>query len=109
MGRALRSRESADAHIDPLTAEEVRTVLQQAKHTAPLLYPLFLCAVRTGMRQGELLGLQWGDLDFHGQFIEVRRAIVRRQITTTKTHKIRRVDMSPQLAQVLQALKETRE
>ena len=109
MGRALQSRESADAHIDPLTADEVRTVLQQAKHTAPLLYPLFLCAVRTGMRQGELLGLQWGDLDFHGQFIEVRRAIVRRQITTTKTHKIRRVDMSPQLAQVLQALKETRE
>jgi integrase len=108
MGRSLRSRESTDAHIDPLTAEEVRTVLHQAQHTAPLLYPLFLCAVRTGMRQGELLGLQWGDLDFRGQFIEVRRAIVRRQITTTKTHKIRRVDMSPQLSQVLQRLKEMR-
>ena len=63
---------------------------------------------RLGHREGELLGLQWGDLDFRGQFIEVRRAIVRRQITTTKTHKIRRVDMSPQLAQVLQRLKETR-
>ena len=61
------------------------------------------------MRQGELLGLQWGDVDFHGQFIEVRRAIVRRQETTTKTHKIRRVDMSPQLAQTLKALKETRD
>ncbi|HJY87997.1 MAG TPA: site-specific integrase [Candidatus Acidoferrales bacterium] len=109
MGRALRSRDSADAHIDPLTAEEVRTVLQQAKQTAPLLYPLFLCAVRTGMRQGELLGLQWGDIDFHGQFIEVRRAIVRRQETTTKTHKIRRVDMSPQLANALSVLRETRE
>jgi integrase len=108
MGRSLRSGESTDSHIDPLTAEEVRIVLHQAQQTTPLFYPLFLCAVRTGMRQGELLGLQWGDLDFRGQFIEVRRAIVRRQVTTTKTHKIRRVDMSPQLAQVLKTLKETR-
>lgn len=44
---------------------------------------------------------QWGDLDFHGQFIEVRHAIVRRQITLTRTRKIRRVDMSPQFARVL--------
>ena len=109
MGRALRFRDSADAHIDPLTAEEVRAVLQQAQQTVPLLSPLFLCAVRTGMRQGELLGLQWGDIDFHGQFIGVRRATVRRQETTTKTHKIRRVDMSPQLADALHVLPETRE
>ena len=108
MGRALRSTASTDAHIHPLTATEVRRLLAKAKENAPLFYPLFLCAVRTGMRQGELLNLQWGDIDFHGQFIEVRRAIVRRQETTTKTHKIRRVDMSPQLAYTLRELKETR-
>ena len=34
---------------------------------------------------------------------------LRRKETTTKTHKIRRVDVSPQLASVLQALKETRQ
>lgn len=45
MGRSLRSRESTDAHIDPLTAEEVRAVLHQSQRTAPLLYLLFLCAV----------------------------------------------------------------
>ena len=60
------------------------------------------------MRRGELLGLQWGDIDFAGQFIEVRRAVVRRQLTSTKTHKIRRVDMSPQLAVALRRLKDTR-
>ncbi len=60
------------------------------------------------MRRGELLGLQWGDVDFHGGFLEIRRAIVRRKETTTKTHKIRRVDMSPQLRTVLQTLNETR-
>jgi integrase len=108
MGRLVTTRESAGSHIDPLTAEEVRTLLQTAQEKRTSLYSLLLCAVRTGMRQGELIGLQWGDVDFRGMFIEVRRAVVRRSVTTTKTHKIRRVDMSPQLASVLQALKETR-
>jgi len=109
MGRRVRSSECADSHIDPLSTEEVRTLLNKSRETQSLFYPLFLCAVRTGMRQGELLGLQWSDLDYHGRFIEVRRSIVRRQITTTKTHKIRRVDMSPQLAHVLHAFQETRQ
>ena len=33
---------------------------------------------------------------------------MRRQVTTTKSHKIRRVDLSPQLTAVLQSLAETR-
>jgi integrase len=109
MGRLVRSAEGADAHINPLGSEEVRLLLSTAREKLPLFYPVLLCAVRTGMRQGELLGLQWGDLDYHGQFLEVRRSIVRRQVTTTKTHKIRRVDMSPQLAAVLHVLQETRQ
>ena len=109
MGRLVRSAEGADAHINPLGSEEVRLLLSTAREKLPLFYPVLLCAVRTGMRQGELLGLQWGDLDYHGQFIEVRRSIVRRQVTTTKTHKIRRVDMSRQLSTVLHALQETRQ
>jgi integrase len=56
--------------------------------------PVLLCAVRTGLRMGELIGLQWGDIDFHGGFIEVRRAVVLGKEATTKSHKIRRVDMS---------------
>jgi integrase len=108
MGRLVAIRESGSSHIDPLTAKEVKALLKTAQEKMPSLYPLLLCAVRSGLRQGELIGLQWGDLDFHGRFIEVRRAVVRRRITTTKTHKIRRVDMSGQLAGVLQALKETR-
>ncbi len=62
----------------------------------------------TGLRQGELIGLQWGDVDVHGGFIEVRRAIVRGQLTSTKTRKIRRVDLTPQLTDRLKQLKDTR-
>ena len=57
-------------------------------------FPLFLCALRTGMRLGELLGLQWGEIDFNGRFIEVRRSLVAGRETTPKSGKTRRVDMS---------------
>ena len=60
------------------------------------------------MRLGELLGLQWGDVDFHGRFIEVRHNLVARRITTPKNGKTRRVDMSTQLADTLRTLLTTR-
>ena len=32
-------------------------------------YPLFLCALRTGIRQGELIALKVDDLDFEKKLI----------------------------------------
>jgi integrase len=71
--------------------------LDTARKHAPREHPLFLCALRTGMRLGELLGLQWGDVDFHGRFIEVRRNLVGGYVTMPKSGKARKVDMSSQL------------
>jgi len=67
----------------------------------PRYYPLFLTALRTGMRLGELIALQPGDLDFNGGFIEIRRAFSRGRLTTPKSGKSRRVDMSNGLAETL--------
>jgi integrase len=39
------------------------------------LYPLFALALGSGMRQGELLGLQWGDIDFERATLDVRRSL----------------------------------
>jgi integrase len=64
---------------------------------------LFLCALRTGMREGELIALQPGDIDFQGGFIDVKRNSVRGDITTPKNGKTRRVDMSDQLSELLHA------
>jgi integrase len=51
-----------------LTREEVSIFLTTVKEQSPRYYPLFLCALRTGLRQGELLALQWGDIDFRSRF-----------------------------------------
>lgn len=53
------------------------------------------------MRQREILGLQWGDINWNGKFLEIRRASWNRIVTTPKNVKSRRVDMPDQLAQVL--------
>ncbi|MET0517027.1 MAG: site-specific integrase [Nitrospiraceae bacterium] len=108
-GRLTHSREDRRLHMSPLDAEEVKALLQHARETVPSLYAILLCAVRTGLRQGELIGLQWSDIDFRSGFLEVRRAVVKRQLTSTKNHKLRRVDMSPQLIDALRHMREIRE
>jgi integrase len=57
LGRFYRKVDHPKREIQPLTREEVRLLLATAHRHAPREYLLFLCAVRTGMRLGELLGL----------------------------------------------------
>lgn len=67
---------------------------------------LFTTAVMTGMRRGELLGLQWDDVDFHGNVIRVRRSISNGEIQLPKTEKSRRaVQVGPELLKTLRAHK----
>ncbi len=62
----------------------------------------FLTALLTGLRRGELLGLQGRDIDWNHNQIHVRRSLWNRQIVSPKTKSsVRRVDMTPTLAQEL--------
>lgn len=97
--------EEEDGTINPLTAEETKLFLDTARDHFSKDYPLCLLLLRTGMRIGEALALRWGDIDFHGRFIHVKRGLSRKKIETPKTGKTRRVDMSPQLAETLTAWK----
>jgi integrase len=92
LGRLIKVKER-QADVNPLTREEARAFLEAVRDNYPRYYPFFLCALRTGMRLGELLALEWGDIDFRGGFIEVRRNLVEGPFTTPKNHKTRRVDI----------------
>jgi integrase len=88
LGQAVRwglvVRNVADA-VDPpkvhraemraLNAEEARRLLAAA--AGDPLEALYVLALTTGMRQGELLGLHWGDIDLEQGTIQVRRTIGR--------------------------------
>jgi integrase len=60
-------------NVNPFSREEASIFLAAVRPHAQRYYPLFLCALRTGMRLGELLPLHWGDIDFCGRFILVQR------------------------------------
>lgn len=56
-----------------LSKEETEIFLAEAKNT--FYYNLFVVALETGMRVGELAGLQWEDIDFHNKIVHVRHSM----------------------------------
>jgi integrase len=56
------------------TATDLRSFLAFVEHDR--LYALWLLAASTGMRRGELLGLQWPDVDLSRARVAVRRSLV---------------------------------
>ena len=100
-GKFVKGKADRGEKIQFFSRDELALFLETAKTEALVYYPMFLCLARTGVRIGEAIGLQCGDLDFAGFGIEVRRNIVKGRVGTPKNGRTRRVDMSQQLAQVL--------
>ncbi|HEU0113818.1 MAG TPA: site-specific integrase [Thermomicrobiales bacterium] len=67
--------------IQPLTADQVRQFLDAV--AADPLGPLFQVAIATGMRQRELFGLRWEDVDLTAATVTVRVAL--QNVGGTKT------------------------
>lgn len=57
--------------IQPFTMPEIERILTTSKENR--LYGLFVLAITTGMRQGELFGLQWPDINWQGRTITIQR------------------------------------
>jgi integrase len=114
LGRFTRTAKAAEVKGISLTPAEAEQFLQAAKEICPEYHPLFLMALRAGLRRGELVAVQWGDIQFGkdeqdaNRFIVVEHNYVRREHTTTKSKKSRRVDMSRELRRVLIELRDKR-
>lgn len=77
-------------------------------------YPVIYTALSSGLRQAELLGLRWRDIDLHGQSISVSQVLYKRrgvcQFKEPKTaHSRRRVTMTPKLGVYLEAYRTERQ
>jgi integrase len=93
-----------------LTLEQVFAFLKVAREAQDRFEALYVVAVFTGMRPGELLGLRWSDLVLNGPKPEAR---VRRSLSNddsgrhifkrTKTEKGRSVSLMPQVVEALSA------
>jgi integrase len=61
--------------MHPLSAHEARKLLEAAQ--GDRLEALYVLAIHTGMRRGELLGLKWSDVDLENSRIGTRRTLTR--------------------------------
>jgi integrase len=84
-----------------LSVEEVQLL---AEHLEEPARTVFILAVTTGVRIGELLGLQVEDVDLSCGIIKIQRSVSRGQVDVTKTEgSTRQVPIPPVLLDVLTA------
>lgn len=57
------------------TGEQARAFLSEAKKDQTY-WPLWLLALKTGLRRGELLGIRWGDLDLNAGTLRVQQTVL---------------------------------
>ncbi len=84
-----------------LEKEQAKAFLDAVAQRDPGYWPLFLAALRTGMRQGELLALRWQDVHFDQGLILVRYSMFRGRLGPTKSNKDRAVPIAEDLAAAL--------
>ncbi len=97
----------AARHVEWLTEPELSQVLTVARAREPRYYPMLLTLATTGVRFGEALGLQVGDVDLARCRLIIRRAIRKRREGTPKSGKAREVDVPPSTMAVLRDWIET--
>jgi len=114
LGRFTKAGVEQKTKASAMTREEAERFLESTRQTCPDLYPLFLTALRAELRRGELIALQWGDIQFgssetdSNRYILVQHNFVYGKFTSPKSKRSRRVDLSRQLRQELLALRDKR-
>ena len=98
--------------IKTLIPQEVSMLLNIAQDTR--YYPIICTAIKTGLRQAELLGLRWRDLDLDLVSLSVTQVLYKRrgicQFKEPKSeHSRRRLGLSPSLALFLREYRTARE
>ena len=90
-----------------LAREQLDHLLTVCRQYFPERYVMVLLFARTGLRIGETIALEWGDVLFDRHLLHVQRTWERGRIQTTKSSRRRLVDMSQQLERELSKRKET--
>ena len=105
-----RKDEIRETEAQALTLDELRAVLE-ALEAEPLKWrALVRLLIDTGIRRGECCGLRWDDVDLDAGTITIRRNLCYTPqkgvyIDTPKSGKFREVDIGPESAALLLALK----
>jgi integrase len=110
-GKSLRPSVDRE-EVQPFTQDEITQLLDYARTANHRDLRLLVVARWTGLRSGELLGLQWEDVDFKAGLLRVNHNLANfagaahRKLGSPKSGKTRTVPLS---SEAIEALKEQRE
>src|ERR687889_1320299 len=104
----VKAPRPAPEEMRPLSEGEACTFLDVARASGDRFEPLYVLAITTGLRRGELLGLRWEDVDLERGTLRVGRSLVREggrhKVGETKTRRgRRRVNLTPRTVNALKA------
>jgi integrase len=71
--QGIKAPASKNQEINPLSPDQARAFLETARGNR--FEALYVLAVTAGLREGELLGLKWDDLDLDSGTLSVRRTL----------------------------------
>lgn len=93
---AVKPPRRVKKEMRPLTPEQAKTLLEAAR--GDRLEALYILAITADLREGELLGLRWEDVNLEGRVLRVRRQLTRTKdglsFTTPKRGKTRVVRLT---------------
>ncbi len=92
-----------------LTRKHLNAALGTSERVCPKQYPFHLVMATAGLRLGETLALQVGDLDAPALKIHVRRAYRKGHVSSPKSGKVRVVDVGETTMQALVKVREIRQ
>lgn len=105
VGERVEPPSYTQKEIHPLTRKQISALLEAAKGNR--LEALYVLAVSTGMRQGELLALRYEDVDLDSGTVHVRRSIHAGVLSEPKTKSSRRtIQLTRHAVDALQAHRE---
>ena len=98
--RAFHYSKPKKVNADVLTPLEMEDYLDAAERLGYL--PMFMLALTTGLRQGELIALKWSDLDIENWTLTIaeNRAVVRRELVEYGSQ-TRTIALTPEVIDLL--------
>lgn len=86
---------------------QIRCLLEKAKEYQHDYYFIWAMALLTGCRSGELVALEWKDIDLENSVVNISKSWNKRinRIKSTKTNQWRDIPISPQLKTLLLEIK----
>lgn len=99
--RCIRKLKEAPGRDRTLSVDEATRLLESCRQSKNMyIYAIVLMALSTGMRQGEILALNWSDIDFENSLTHIR---------TSKNGRPRSAAISPPLLTELKRIHTLRE